>query len=245
MNRKQCEKPAQKDLEDVLLMYDAEIRQADDLFQNYIQKIRKLGWYDRAMIVLMSDHGEEFLDHGTAFHGQNVFPATSHVPLIIKFPAEKKLRGLRIPNRASLIDVMPTILETLGVHGPSEIQGQNLLGIIRGGSQNTERMMITENRKGIVGITRNHYHYVYTDLAARGWSCPPRKLEELYDLKTDPAEIHDLSTQLPDVLSLFRADRENFLSRAQKFRNTKLGSSRKVEPEEELKEQMKALGYVQ
>jgi choline-sulfatase len=249
LNREKCGKLESKDLQDILLMYDAEILQADDLFQSYIRRLKELGWYDDALIILMSDHGEEFLDHGTTFHGQNVFPATTHIPLIIKFPAQHRLHGVRIRNRVHLIDVMPTVLDVLGMQGPSEMQGKSLFSMIHSGAEkvDAERILFTENRDGVLGITHRNYHYVYSEPDARGWSCPPRRMEELYDLKTDPVETRDLFPGHPDLLTLFRRERDSYVSRAEKFRRSKLGtdSSRKVEPERELKEQIRALGYVQ
>ncbi len=249
LNRKSCEKLESKDLEDIRLMYDAEILQADDLFQSYIRRLKELRLYDDAMIILMSDHGEEFLDHGTTFHGENVFPATAHVPLIIKFPAQHRLRGLRIRNRVNLIDVMPTILDVLGIQGPSEMQGDSLLSMVRTGVEGevAERILFTENRNGILGITRGNYQYVYTEPAAGGWTCPARRLEELYDLQADPGVTRDLFRDRPDLWILFRREREGYVSRAQKFRNSKLGgdSLKKIEPERELKDQIRALGYLQ
>ena len=72
----------------LLDLYDAEIAFNDDSFGALLRRLEDLGAYDDTLIVVVSDHGEEFKEYGKWRHGANLFPATLHVPLIVKFPGQ-------------------------------------------------------------------------------------------------------------------------------------------------------------
>ena len=79
---------------------------------------------------MMADHGESLGDHGEDSHGFFLYDETIHVPLLMKLPRDR-LAGKRIENRVELVDVLPTILQSVGIAIPQEVQGQSLLGMMK------------------------------------------------------------------------------------------------------------------
>jgi arylsulfatase A-like enzyme len=94
--------------------YDAEIHYLDARLADFLDFLRARGRYDRSLIVVVGDHGEEFLEHGGVYHGHTLFREQLHVPLIMKLPAGAGA-GTRVAAPAEMIDVAPTMLALLGL----------------------------------------------------------------------------------------------------------------------------------
>src|SRR4051794_21469270 len=104
--------------------YDADVAHADRIVGKFLDFLRQRGSYDRAVIVLLSDHGEGLMDHGEQEHGVLLYRESLQVPLIVK-PANA--RGHReVDAPVALIDVMPTILELAGCPAP-RVRGRSLV----------------------------------------------------------------------------------------------------------------------
>src|SRR5579862_3956589 len=110
--------------------YDGEIAFADAQVGRLLRYLKEKGLYQNTVIVLTGDHGESLGEHGEKTHGFFVYNATMHVPLIIRVPAIAR-PGI-VSDPVSLVDLMPTILEALGVEVPSQVQGRSLISAIRG-----------------------------------------------------------------------------------------------------------------
>ena len=156
--------------------YDAEIAQADAIVGKFIAALRARDLYDRALIVFLSDHGEGLGDHGEDEHGIFLYREAIQVPLMIKLPASHaSSRDARV---AGLSDVMPTILDVLGIAPPAGIAGRSLL------AKATTRSIYSET-------FYPRFHYGWSDLhsltdGAKHYIEAPTR--ELYDLTADPAE---------------------------------------------------------
>jgi arylsulfatase A-like enzyme len=107
-----------EDLERIVAQYDGEIAYGDEEFGRFLRELEARGLYERALIVFLSDHGEEFLDHGDWMHGQTLFDEVIRVPLVVKYPGNRH-SGLRVARQVLLVDVLPTILRTQGLPLPS------------------------------------------------------------------------------------------------------------------------------
>lgn len=113
-------------LRDRLLdLYRGDVLRTDRAFGGLIDGLKARGLWDSALIVFVSDHGEEFYDHGGWTHGRTLFSEMLAVPLILKFPSGRG-RGERVDSLVRQIDVLPTILDLAGVPGPPGIQGRSL-----------------------------------------------------------------------------------------------------------------------
>ena len=149
----------------------------------FIRSLEQRGLLDRTVIVIVGDHGESLGDHGEATHGLFVYESVLHVPLIVRAPAAG-LTGRRVSGLVRSVDVMPTILQLLGVRSATAMDGESLLPLDR--------------RPARVAYAENLYPQ-----ARFGWSAI-RALRtkrfklietarpELYDLATDPGEQHNL-----------------------------------------------------
>lgn len=111
--------------------YDGEIAYMDDWLGYFFDELKKRGKWDNTMVVLVGDHGEGFGDHGESTHGMFIYRATTHVPMVMKFPAGE-YAGTRVPYRVSQVDIFPTILSELSLKGSDEIDGRSLQPLIRG-----------------------------------------------------------------------------------------------------------------
>jgi arylsulfatase A-like enzyme len=119
----------QKDAAHLLDLYDAGIRQVDDEVERLLDFLRKDGLLDESLLVILSDHGEEFLEHGSVLHGHTQFQEVVRVPLIFRGPGLPA--GKRVETPVSLIDVMPTSLDYLDLSAPGKLDGVSLRGLWR------------------------------------------------------------------------------------------------------------------
>ncbi len=139
-------------------VYDAQIRYFDDLLRDFFVQLEELDLSDDLTVVLTSDHGEEFAEHGRLLH-QQVYRETLHVPLIVIHPDLDA--GRRIPELVESIDIAPTLLELAGIEPPSPVSGRSLLSLLAGsvvpgpreayaeGMENAERTLLRQTDDGI------------------------------------------------------------------------------------------------
>jgi len=105
--------------------YDGEIKYMDAQIGRLFSYLKEQGLYDDLTIILVADHGEQFMEHGQHGHGHQLFNEEVHVPLIVKSP---KVLGARVVNiTTSTIDVFPTALDAAGIKVPQGIPGVSLL----------------------------------------------------------------------------------------------------------------------
>ncbi len=109
-------------------LYDAEVATADLHFSRFMTEMKARGLYDKALIIVVSDHGEELFDHGGLGHMHSLYQELIRVPLLVKFPRSRG-GGSRVSTPVSLCDLFPTVLFELGLPGPEGLEGialQNL-----------------------------------------------------------------------------------------------------------------------
>lgn len=221
-------------------LYDGEIAFADNRIGALLDLLRTRGVLDDAVIVLSSDHGEEFLDHGGWKHGRTVYGELLHVPLALRVPG---IRPARVASVVSLIDVAPTILDAFGIERPASFQGRSLLPLLRGASlEERPAFAETEYRTGqLIRLAARDRHLVYISAAPRehGTAPPTLLAEELYDLETDPRQ----GTPLPTSPHLARMRRQALLYLAMVRSEQPDPADSEMTPE--LERELRALGYIQ
>ncbi|MGH9366324.1 MAG: sulfatase [Thermoanaerobaculia bacterium] len=102
---------AQRDA--LLLEYDRTIRTSDAAFERLVASLEARGWWQSALAVYLSDHGEEFFEHGALYHGATLYEEQTRVPLVVKYPGNVE-RGSVRSDPVTLADVMPTVAEMMG-----------------------------------------------------------------------------------------------------------------------------------
>jgi arylsulfatase A-like enzyme len=198
--RNDYHEPADRDR--FVAQYDGEIAYGDREFGRFIGELKKRGLYDRALIVFMADHGEEFQDHGGWLHGRSVFDELIRIPLIVKFPRQRDA-GRRIAQQVQEVDILPTILESLGlpVPAPPVIAGRPLQPVVRG--QAPEPPAVAEiSHRGYVA----HGMRTRTDKYIRVFS--PAQAEMYFDLVRDPKERTNRIEESRERSRLLRAGLE-------------------------------------
>jgi arylsulfatase A-like enzyme len=178
--------------------YDSEIRSLDDgLGRLY----RACGWSEDTVVIVTSDHGEEFGDHGGGGHAHSLYSEVLRVPLVVHGLPGAVPR--RIDEPVSLIDVMPTLRELVGRPADARAEGVSLLGLLRGGGQGFDRPLFAHLVQFETGrIWEATLQGEWKRLRLRPGA------PQLYNLADDPREERDLSETLPSVSgALDRRDR--------------------------------------
>ena len=133
-----------RDLAHLIALYDGEIGHTDDQVGEVLQLLRKMGLAEKTLLIIVSDHGEGFLEHGMILHGNSLFEELIHVPLILRLPGVIPA-GRRIQDNVSQVDVMPTVLGLLGIAGPGGLQGIDLSSACRGAGGLPDRVIFSES----------------------------------------------------------------------------------------------------
>jgi arylsulfatase A-like enzyme len=173
----------------IVAAYDAEIREMDAGVGTLLAALRRSGLLRRSLLVLTSDHGEEFGEHGfMGWHSHTLFQELLRVPLILRLPGEGGA-ALRVADRVQLLDVAPTLLAASGVAGP-DLEGVSLLPLLSspGG---VEEVSLRRRLAGRPHIALAETTQVRVDGILLGrWKLIDNRL---FDLRDDPAERIDLS----------------------------------------------------
>ena len=165
--------------------YDGEIAYADAIVGEFLESLKQKGVYDKALIILLSDHGEGLNEHGEAEHGIFLYREALQVPLIMKLPSSRKA-GDTVDTPVELVDVFPTILERTATPAPKggHPAGQSLLSMLGRGPP---RQIYAETYYP-------RFHFGWSDLHSlidgnQHYIRAPRP--ELYDMAADPGEKHN------------------------------------------------------
>ncbi len=225
---------ANRDFYYYMSQYDREIRYFDEQFKTLIDALKDLDLYDDSMIIFLSDHGEGMGKHNYYFaHGENLYNSLLHVPLIIKYGNE--LKGRR-SDYVQHIDIVPTILNVIGKNTDLPFRGTDLRRPSVINKEIYAEMASPMVRDGIkFSITVEGLKLIYTLL---------NKRIELFDLKNDPYEEHDLVGNFD-----YQASAKELLSRLKRIHDEDLlGLNTIKKPRQMTKdeiEKMRSLGYVQ
>ncbi|MCP4250528.1 MAG: sulfatase [bacterium] len=197
--------------EDIDVLYNAAVRQADERVGSVIQALKQRGQWENTLFILVSDHGEEMGDHGGWQHDQSVYEEMVHVPLIVRFP-KSRFAGRRVEQVASLVDVAPTILAFIGRDDlTSGFRGRNLLPRIQTreapGADEPAVTSMRINRKKFFAPyrrTRGEINVVVRQDSWKGiWNAEVPGFE-LYNLAADPTEQSDLAGSQATIAASLR-----------------------------------------
>lgn len=170
--------------------YDGEVWFTDKHIGRVLDFVAQQPWADHTAIVVTSDHGEAFGEHNMSWHGVDVWESLVHVPLLVFVPG---LTAHHVDVKRSQVDLVPTLLDVMGVAQPpaGELSGQSMVDDLTGEGPFTERDVYIDMPVGPYTLMRK---------ALITGPTPGMKLiyaggknYQLYDLATDPEELHDLS----------------------------------------------------
>ncbi|HEY0783613.1 MAG TPA: sulfatase-like hydrolase/transferase, partial [Thermoanaerobaculia bacterium] len=208
--------------------YDGEIATADAVVGDFLGELKRLGVYDKAIVVVLSDHGEGLGDHGEEQHSIFVYREDLQVPLLLKLPGSRQGGGT-IHGVAQLVDVAPTLLALVGLPRPKELTGASLLDLAAGRVPG-DREIYSESYyprlhfgwSELTSLVRGPFHYI---------EAPE---PELYDDPSDPAERRNV---LADNRRVYASLRDSMAGRRRP-----LAAPSEIDAETSAK--MASLGYV-
>ena len=217
-------------------LYDGEIAYADENLGVLIRHLRRLGVYDRTLIVFTSDHGEGLGQHSEDTHSLLVYNTTLHVPLIIRLPNGPA--ATRIKRRVGTIDIFPTILAEVGIDEPKRLQGNSLLPLIEDANQASDTVpppYYAETLSPRLGFDAAELRAIFVDDHKYIHGPEP----ELYDLARDHNEEYNLIHQKPERAKRLRDMLQNYLAT-----NAIAPSDAAVAIDENTASRLMALGYM-
>lgn len=223
--------------------YDSAIRYTCDQLARVLERLREAGTYDETLVILTADHGEELFDHGGFGHAYTLHREVLHVPLFVKLPGQRSRRMQSSPT--SLLDIHPTLLSLVGLDVPVGLHGRSLAQLLGGES----------GEEGLTDVDRSIYFQESSlRMAGRALLAGDLKLIEidrdyeqrkdvrqLFDLRTDPEERHDLASERPEVVEQLArrlAERSRLYERTEDAPTEPVG-----EPIDE--DLLRALGYAE
>lgn len=191
-------------VDEVVALYRGEVAFVDEQLGRLWETLERLGLMDETLIILTSDHGESLGEHGIYFDHHGLYDVTIRVPLILRYPPALP-RGLQIKGLVQHVDLMPTMLELLGIEAPDSLDGRSLLPAISRG--------VADHRPLIFAVETHGQHKMALRTERYKYICAPSEkeafcrycgkihggVEELYDLARDPGETENLAETEPEV----------------------------------------------
>ena len=257
---KELRRLSQRDIDHLIALYDGLLNFADKRFNSLIETLKAIGVYDNTIIIVTSDHGEAFNEHGLWMHGIDPYQQVIRVPLIIRFPSLVPA-GRVVDENVQLIDIAPTILHMIGLQPEDDFQGLSLLPLIK--KQNIDmyknRTVFTES-KSKVALIDGKYKFIMNRPVNRDASGIERifrnyvldyidfwKTHKLFDLGNDPAEKYNIAGREPSKSKVYKKSVVQWLEAQDRSGLTERDSEprdiQKIDPK--VQEELEALGYVQ
>jgi arylsulfatase A-like enzyme len=228
--------PTQSDLEDLNELYDGEIKFVDHQLKELISGLKRLGIYDNTIMVIVSDHGENLYEHDNFLdHSKVVYETVMRIPCVIYLPG---YQGKSIDEIVSIIDIMPTLMDIVGVEG-KDFDGRSLVKMMEADASMPLRTYVTcetndfgvKEEEQTIAVRTKEMKYIYNN-----WN---QAKDMFFNLQKDPQErrpMKDLSGGKGKELKSFY----------QKWRNRyKRGKiSHRFALDKETEEALKSLGYL-
>jgi len=200
-------------------------------FGQLIDELQRRQLYDGSLLVLTSDHGEEFSEHGwVGWHGHSLYDELLHVPLVIKFPGGR-WAGQRVDTQVRTLDLSPTILAHLGLGSPAQFQGLDLRPLILG--RGSDRLVLS-SRDQRVPMPDQSLRLGRWKLYTQG------DHTRLFDLDADPGERTDVAADHRLRVAWMKRRLARVLDRG-----PHLDPASPTDVDEQTRQQLEALGYVQ
>lgn len=195
-------------------MYEAEIRTFDEVIGRVFDYLDAHQLADNTLVVITSDHGEEYLEHGSVLHGRTYYDEVIRIPLLVRGPGIPA--GAQVDEAVHLIDVAPMIYSLLGVDPEMEMDGVDLSTLFGPAPKPlAARALFAEadhnnrvdgkDRSDILRmIRRGHDKLIYHTITGK---------KELYDLQADPLELNDLAASQPERTEALWIELKAFIER--------------------------------
>ena len=219
----------QADWDHLIALYDEEIRYFDTQFRKLLDGLEERGLLGNTLIAVVSDHGEEFLEHGDVKHCRNVFDTQVRTPLLLKIPGSNPQR---FDQAVQNLDLAPTLLDYAGIDASSlNLEGQSLRPLIEADVDAPVQARIAFSRwKDLRSVTDGRFKLI--------WKLGTGE-HALYDVLNDPAESNNIAGQQPEALARLK---QRLIEEVEAKEPTAL---RDMNASDRTSEQLRALGYLE
>ncbi len=174
-------------------LHNAEITQSDAAFGVFLQDLKAAGLYDTSAIIVISDHGDEFWDHGDVGHAQAPHQELVHVPFIVRAPGLLPT-GRVVDTDVEAMDLAPTVLDLAGLPVPESMQGYSVLPVALDEIAHSPAASLTQNGTMSRGMKSGRYRMIHSGVGRI----------ELFDQIEDPREHNDVVSKRPIALRQMR-----------------------------------------
>lgn len=246
--------------------YDGSIRAMDAEIGRLLERLEELGLDEKTLVIFISDHGDEFLDHGKMGHGKGVYSELTHVPLIVRWPGVVP-EGAEVFETVRTIDLMPTILELCHLSLPEGMQGQSLLPLLAAARRTSTESIATGNAALTTGQWRNEPAVSENLVPEREKRSNPEQRDsyaiildgwklihniqpieehpeyELYDHRKDPLDQVNLADKHPEIVERLAEELKAWKEKATAARLTPDSELEKKLTAEQL-QHLRSLGYI-
>ncbi len=231
-----------KQREHYIRLYEEAVRYTDDQIGRLLRYLEENGRMQNSIIVILSDHGEEFMEHGRWGHWEsNLHDEVLKVPLIIHLPNQAAPQ--RIERQVRTLDLMPTLLDLCDCPVSADLMGASLRPLWEPGEEAD-----TGTYDGSVSVSemwRDHWHRIAVRTGAVKYIWDSRKPDQpiLFDLIADPNETTDVSAQFPNLVEEFQA---HVAERLRQMNATKPANTiDEPDIDDEMMERLRSLGYIE
>ena len=234
--------------------YDGSIRGMDAEIARLMEGLEQRGVAGNTLLAFLSDHGEEFLDHGWGWHGNTVYGEAINVPLMLRWPGVLPA-GMVVEDTVESLSLMPTLLELAGIAVPDSVQGQSLLPHVAGPEDPTalgwvERAAFSERKRIASRRERADYDVDQYSVVLDGWKlvqnvAPPEGMAEfeLYDHAKDPLNHDEVAEGHPDIVERLKAELASRLRYAEaRVLPSDADAAEGLSPQE--LQRLRSLGYI-
>jgi len=214
--------------------YDGEIAYIDHCIGRVLDRLRALGVYDNTLLIITGDHGEGLGEHSEMKHGYFIYQSTLHVPLVVRAP--RCGRGIQVDGNVSLVDIVPTVLDLVGLQTPARVEGVDLRPALEGAPAPERRQPVYAESLDAATFGCSPLH----GIVEGGWKYILAPRPELYDLSQDPGERTDLIGKEPQLARRLRGRLEAMLKELETAAPPRVASS----VDAEAIKRLESLGYV-
>ncbi|MEM6961231.1 MAG: sulfatase, partial [Myxococcota bacterium] len=220
-------------------LHDAEITQHDHHLGTFVNRMKELELWDNTLFVVVSDHGEEFGEHGSWGHGHSVYQELLHVPLFARLP-DSIPAGRRIKDAVTTLDIPATVVDLLGV-SPMPTEGESLMDLVDGIPSSRPRIAFSDFLHDRRVAVSGHWKFIL-----RG-----NLTASMFDLRKDPQEVDQLDLNVHPIAQRFlrihlgqylgASDRANWIA-AEQGPGIRV-DQQAAEMDDAIRAQLRALGY--
>jgi len=219
----------------VLALYDGAVYYSDYIFGKVMDLLKEEDFYDNSVVILLSDHGEEFFEHGDTLHWR-LFIETLHVPFMIKFPGAE-YGGTRVKQKIRTFDLMPSLLQYLGIKSDNVMQSSTFLPLLTGRGEYAPLIKSFSGDLRYLRFVENEY--IYSNQPSQGSS------EWLFNQRNDPEELENLADVDESTLTHMKFESRKLMRKEVTIKNKlDLWKQSPAKVNSKLMEQLKALGYI-